>query len=706
MRKMKCRIWWPEDLVSRPPPSCDSNLLLFGWFVASSSSSSSVDVVVAFAREEGWLDRCSEFAVEEAMRRVREGLPVSLQDTSTFSLLGCCGKSFESAKIQIANGKERRGGIPHKVFSLNKLNIPTENFVELICGGLESTGLQKHFRQPWKCSLKENSWIPNFHHLRWNGILVSRCDLHIILYKTPTSGGHHFASSYCSSKLLKDHPRRPRWLDDLYMKHQNLKLDTVIMAVNSAASVSMLFDRYLGEKRSLRLPVIHMFLASVWKILAATIALIATMQYIILQFLHKIKMFGSRFWISGVLSKIFSCTGKNIEIRCCQFPYWPVFLKETCFRSQSCVEYAEKAALKRHSLWSSIAVDILLGNLVGFALIFHSESVCGLILSIASQTTDHVLRSGSVWLMGVPAGFKLNTELAGVLGMISLNAIQIWSTLWFYVAYIFRYVIMVAALSGMLFGLTIPASFVIDIIAIVAVHVAALHWLCSLLYSCQIQALSSLWRLFRGRKWNPLRHRLDSYDYTVEQHIVGSLLFTPLLLLLPTTSVFYTFFSIINTTIFSLLLMIEMTISIIHATPYNKIFLWLLGRKRFPSGIWLELVCCQNDSVASVNMGFQEQADQTYGNMQQDKNLDGDSLTMVSFLHSNYLTFGQVLWPHFSNIFSEVRNSSIAPSTYGILTGKRLPTKMILGLPSPLPWMSISYKDYWFICYDSVLSFL
>lgn len=176
---MKCRIWWPEDLVSRPPPSCDSNLLLFGWFVASSSSSSSVDVVVAFAREEGWLDRCSEFAVEEAMRHVREGLPVSLQDTSTFSLLGCCGKSFDSAKIQIANGKERRGEIPHKVFSLNKLNIPTENFVELICGGLESTALQKHFRQPWKCSLKENSWIPNFHHLRWNGILVSRCDLHV-----------------------------------------------------------------------------------------------------------------------------------------------------------------------------------------------------------------------------------------------------------------------------------------------------------------------------------------------------------------------------------------------------------------------------------------------------------------------------------------------------------------------------------------------
>ncbi|XWS13536.1 hypothetical protein CRYUN_Cryun36dG0045000 [Craigia yunnanensis] len=181
----------------------------------------------------------------------------------------------------------------------------------------------------------------------------------------------------------------------------------------------------------------------------------------------------------------------------------------------------KKVALHKHSMWSSLVVDILLGNLIGLALLFHTESVCSWVSNFASDFTNELLRSGCVWLMGVPAGFKLNIELAGVLGIISLNTIQIWSTL----------------------------SIFVDMIAIATLHVSTLHWLISILYSQQLHVLAALWRPFRGRKWNPLRQRLDSFDYTVKQHVVGSLLFTPLLLLLPTISVFYIFFTIMNTAI-------------------------------------------------------------------------------------------------------------------------------------------------------------
>jgi phosphatidylinositol N-acetylglucosaminyltransferase subunit Q len=37
--------------------------------------------------------------------------------------------------------------------------------------------------------------------------------------------------------------------------------------------------------------------------------------------------------------------------------------------------------------------------------------------------TEAILRSGRVWLMGCSRGFKLNTELGELLGMISLNAV-------------------------------------------------------------------------------------------------------------------------------------------------------------------------------------------------------------------------------------------------------------------------------------------
>lgn len=102
--------------------------------------------------------------------------------------------------------------------------------------------------------------------------------------------------------------------------------------------------------------------------------------------------------------------------------------------------------------------------------------------------------------------------------------------------------------------------------------------------------VAECWICCRGQKQNPLRNRIDSYDYIVKQHIVGSLIFTPLLLLLPTTSVFYVFFSILNQSISFIKLLIEVIISAIHATPFTKIFLWLVKRKTFPSGIWFEII--------------------------------------------------------------------------------------------------------------------
>ena len=145
----------------------------------------------------------------------------------------------------------------------------------------------------------------------------------------------------------------------------------------------------------------------------------------------------------------------------------------------------------------------------------------------------------------------------------------------------------------------------------------------------------------RGRKWNPLRQRLDSFDYTVKQHIVGSLLFTPLLLLLPTTSVFYIFFSIMDTTINLVCLLIEVTISVIHVTPYTKIFLWLVRPRRFPSGIWLEIIGCQSNSTASPSADITDEMTSYKESLHlKDFNREKSS-NLVSALHSNYLSLGE-----------------------------------------------------------------
>ena len=53
----------------------------------------------------------------------------------------------------------------------------------------------------------------------------------------------------------------------------------------------------------------------------------------------------------------------------------------------------------------------------------------------------------------------------------------------------------------------------------------------------------SLFRLFRGKKWNVLRNRVDSTEYTMDQLLVGMLLFSMLFCTFPTVTAYYLLFT-------------------------------------------------------------------------------------------------------------------------------------------------------------------
>lgn len=46
-------------------------------------------------------------------------------------------------------------------------------------------------------------------------------------------------------------------------------------------------------------------------------------------------------------------------------------------------------------------------------------------------------------------------------------------------------------------------------------------------------------RAIPGKKYNPLKRRIDSCDYTIDQLLLGTLLFTLTFFLLPTTAIYY-----------------------------------------------------------------------------------------------------------------------------------------------------------------------
>ncbi|KAG9445642.1 hypothetical protein H6P81_011770 [Aristolochia fimbriata] len=717
--KLKCRVWWPRPLLSSEP---DLSLILFGWFVHSSFAS--LDVVVANATPvRPALGSLSVSDLQRSLCAVNGEMSMLLQNHATYTVLGYCRISndyemLDGRLADIQTEEVAAANATNCTFAsqLDSQKIPEDancgkHHEAWQCGCQKLDGVPKSFKE--SCSTtgnwiqfsfshikisKEVSWIPRLHHIHFEGKIFSCCHVHVIMYDQPNFGAHHFSSiAWNYFERQQNHLKRPKWVTELERRQQLSDLDIVLLVLNSADAAKMVFDGYQVS------PSIYKQL--IWSCVAIFFASISTLLYFILQLCQKYLNCGSR-KLYKTLAAVLCHTWKNVHIRCCQLLYWPIFLQGSSSRSESSVEYAHHAAIRKHAMWSSIAVDILLGNVVGVFMYIYAEAIYNCILYLASEITNSILRSGCVWLMGVPAGFKLNNEFATVLGMISLNATQIWSTIWFFMSFFLPYFIKGVAISGIMFGVTVPAAFLIDVLKLVTLHLSALHWFISLLYSLQIQALASLWRLFRGRKWNPLRQRLDSYDYTVEQHVVGSLLFTPVLLLLPTTSVFYIFFTIMKTTMSCICMLVEVTISVHHATPYAEIFLRMMKPQRFPSGVWFEILSVQSmkrdTSPAHVFVG--DGLSLANSAMPAQQSIEVPEM-VISFLHSNIACIEQIILPHYRKVFYGVSLSSSASWAYDIFSGKSVPSALNSRLPSPMPWIHMPYNQYWCLCHDLVLAF-
>jgi len=153
------------------------------------------------------------------------------------------------------------------------------------------------------------------------------------------------------------------------------------------------------------------------------------------------------------------------------------------------------------------------------------------------------------WLMGNPAGLKLNRPLNETLGKFFLYHIYLWRTYITFVYPLLNYVAAMLRFSWIL-GLTFQLAFLSDLLSLLTIHIYCFHVYAARLYQLQINALMSLWRLFRGKKYNPLRNRVDTAECDTQQLFLGTLIFTVLIFLLPTVLVYYVVFSVLRLLIY------------------------------------------------------------------------------------------------------------------------------------------------------------
>ena len=91
-------------------------------------------------------------------------------------------------------------------------------------------------------------------------------------------------------------------------------------------------------------------------------------------------------------------------------------------------------------------------------------------------------------------------------------------------------------------GFSLQIGLIIDAINMLSIHTHCFYLYASRIYKIEFDSLKSLFRLFRGKKMNPLRKRIDSYMYDVDQLFIGTLGFCIAFFLLPTVLMYYIVF--------------------------------------------------------------------------------------------------------------------------------------------------------------------
>ncbi|WVQ78884.1 hypothetical protein IAT38_000975 [Cryptococcus sp. DSM 104549] len=242
------------------------------------------------------------------------------------------------------------------------------------------------------------------------------------------------------------------------------------------------------------------------------------------------------------------------------------------------------------SFWNTVwlvANDLILGYCAS-ELIRLNAPLLAQHLGIAfSQYAIDVPVASLRWLNDWPVGLKLNTPLSQFFCTSFGLIIQRWGdALTPKIDYLTPVV-----LSGLSFaslgGLTLLLALLQDIANLLTLHLNVCYRLMRVLYGWQVESLGGLWNLFRGKRWNILRQRTDSYEYDVDQLFLGTLLFTVSAFLFPTVLTYKAFFGLTRVIMLGVGKTLGVARTALNGFPLFEIMLRLKEPSRLPAGVYM-----------------------------------------------------------------------------------------------------------------------
>lgn len=383
---------------------------------------------------------------------------------------------------------------------------------------------------------------------------------------------------------------------------------------------------------------------------------------------RRLRAGSSRNLRSFALKDLSACC-QQVHLRLQQFTYYPI-------------QYLELR--KRHGTWSSISTrnsdyirfynslwlvanDVIIGIALGSFITENAQATADFLTEVLNGYTVEGLERMIRWLMSYPGGLKLNTELAAFLGDLFLWVIEYWSTISTLVVmpYLPKVIYFIGFSSFA--GASLPISIFSDLLSLLTLHIYSFYIASARIFNWQLTIIFSLFQLFRGKKRNVLRNRIDNCDYDLDQLLLGTILFTLLFFLLPTVIVFYLTFASARMAIITLKATLDTCLACLNHFPLFALMLRLKDSKRLPGGIYFALL---TPEMSKVQTPPEEEGSD--GNLEEDSSRYHSSTSYVS-LSSTPLSIQQIFLQYFQ-LGSRIQKHYFSPKVvYRLLTGQFIP---------------------------------
>lgn len=254
----------------------------------------------------------------------------------------------------------------------------------------------------------------------------------------------------------------------------------------------------------------------------------------------------------------------------------------------------KKVSIKQGNLILAVLVDVLLGYLALQFVMINEKELSDMLMNMLENLVNS-LYTLLKWLMGVPAGLKLNNAFNKMLGKYFSYHIQLW---WLFLEVTgekLEFILQLFHYIGYA-GITFQAAIISDMLCIATFHSYCIYVYAARLFNIQVSGLIALLRLFVGRKYNPLRGGIDSCEYTNQELFVGTVAFTILLLLLPTTAMYYAVFTLFRLLSLVLQHVLAKLIYFMHTLSIYVVALWLTNSSKVAGNVLLEVISNEDSS--------------------------------------------------------------------------------------------------------------